>query len=176
MKRRIIMNWAELILGILLAVLGAYTLFNPHIAMRNVVLLYGIITIVYGIADIVFYVRLDKRTGFAPSTLIISGVLNILLGIVLLLNLSLGTWFMTILFPLWFIIHCIGRLINADFVRITAGKGTYWMVVIANVLGIVLGALLLFMPGATTVTFGYLLGGYLLVVGTGSIVSALSRF
>lgn len=175
MNRRAELGWAEFIIGIALAVLGAYTLINPDIALRNVVLLGGIIAIACGIADAVFYVRLERRTGFAPGTLILSAVLNILLGIVLLLNLNVGAWLLSILFPLWFMLHCIGRLANAGIVRLIAGKGSYWLTLIINILGLGIGVALLVMPQASTLVFGYLMGIYLLAAGIGSIITALSR-
>ena len=110
MKRRSAFGWGELIIGILLIVLGAFTFARPSSALTGIVFVYGILAVITGIADIVFYVKIEQHTGFGPAVSLVTGILSILAGILLLFNPGAGKWAMVILFPLWFITHCISRL------------------------------------------------------------------
>ena len=61
MRERSRFDWVELIEGILLILLGFYSISHPGSALTGVVLLYGLVSIVTGIADIVFYVKVEER-------------------------------------------------------------------------------------------------------------------
>ena len=67
MKRRSGFGLMELIIGIALAVLGIFTFVYPDNAVTTLVIIYGIIAIITGIADVVLYVRVDKHLGFGPT-------------------------------------------------------------------------------------------------------------
>lgn len=165
MKKTKTMGWIQLVLGVLMIVLGFYTFTRPDIALGGMVILYGLMAVFGGIADIVFYVQLEKRTGFGPSTSLVSGILSILAGILILCNISAGKWAFTILFPVWFIIRCISGLGNLGLTRLFGGDGIYWLSVISNILGLFLGMVLLFSPYASFVTSGIVVAVYLVILG-----------
>ena len=56
MKMRSGFGWMELIIGIALAVLGIFTFVYPDNAVTTLVVIYGIIAVITGIADVVLYV------------------------------------------------------------------------------------------------------------------------
>jgi len=72
MKRRSGFGWMELIIGIALAVLGIFTFVYPDNAVTTLVVIYGIIAVITGIADVVLYVRVEKHIGF-PITMVSNG-------------------------------------------------------------------------------------------------------
>lgn len=121
MKRRSAFGWGELIIGILLIVLGAFTFARPSSALTGIVFVYGILAVITGIADIVFYVKIEQHTGFGPAVSLVTGILSILAGILLLFNPGAGKWAMVILFPLWFITHCISRLTHLPLIPHDSG-------------------------------------------------------
>lgn len=84
MKRRSGFGWMELIIGIALAALGIFTFVYPDNAVTTLVIIYGIIAIITGIADVVLYVRVDKHLGFGPTVSLISGILSVMAGVMLL--------------------------------------------------------------------------------------------
>ena len=94
MKRRSAFGWGELIIGILLIVLGAFTFARPSSALTGIVFVYGILAVITGIADIVFYVKIEQHTGFGPAVSLVTGILSILAGILLLCNPGAGKWAM----------------------------------------------------------------------------------
>lgn len=66
MRSKKTLGWGELALGILLIALGIFSFARPESALAGVTYLYGILALVTGIIDIVFYVKLEQRTASAP--------------------------------------------------------------------------------------------------------------
>ena len=170
MRDRSGFGWLALIVSILLVLLGIATFIWPEAALESFVMVYGVLAVATGIMDIVFYARVERHTGFGPMTALVSGILSVMCGFMLLVYPSAGQWAMTLLFPLWFLTHCISRLTHLNIVRLVAGKGSYYLTLIANVLGIVLGVLMLFDPMLSFVSMGALIGSDLILLGVESIV------
>ncbi len=174
MKNRKAFGWGELIVGILLIILGIYTFINPSAAIEGVTFIYGLVALITGIIDLVFYIRLEQRSGFAPVLSLVGGIISIIAGLLILFNLGIGTWVMIILFPIWFIAHCIARLAHLPFIRITSGSGYYYFTLIINIIGLILGIMMIFDPFVSFFSLGYLIGMYLIFLGVDSIVFALN--
>lgn len=173
--KRSTFGWVEILLGILMIGLGIYTLLNPVESIYAFVIVYAIVAIISGIADFVFFYQMEKRGGFGSTMMLISGILNVLVGILLLTNISAGTLTLTLLFPVWFIFRCIARLSNLDYVKAFGSSLEYWVALIANILGIILGIMLLFNPLLSATTMVYFVGFYLLVAGLSSIIVGFGR-
>mgnify|MGYP001002077538 CR=1 FL=1 len=175
-RRRTTFNLSELILGIIFVALGIFTFINPNTALGGFVIVYGIVAILGGIANIIFYVQLEKRTGFGPVSSLVGGIFSILLGVLLLFNVNIGKVTFIIIFPIWFIIHCISRLFNLSYVKYFGGKALFYFSLIINIIGLLLGFVLLFNPFASALTLVYLIGIFLIVSGIGSIVISIIGF
>ena len=176
MKRRSGYGWFELIVGILLVVFGVVTLFRPERTLTGIVILYGVIAVVTGISDIVFYVRAERFTGFGPTLSLISGIFSIMAGFMLLVYPNAGRWIMILLLPIWFIAHGISRISHLNVIRFTAGKVYYCFILILSILGILLGCMMIVWPSIAVFSAGFLIGAYLILLGIDNIVMAVSRF
>ena len=128
-----------------------------------------------GIADIIFYVKVEKYVGFGPSVSLISGVLSIMSGIMLLVYPNAGKWVLTLLFPIWFIVHCISRLSHLGTIRVVAGSFYYYFALIVNILGIVLGVIMILNPIISGISISLAVGAYLILTGVESVIIAFSR-
>lgn len=175
MRRRSGFGWMELIIGILLILLGIFTFLSPGSALTGVVIIYGVIAVIMGIADIIFYVKVEKYVGFGPSISLISGVLSIMSGIMLLVYPNAGKWVLTLLFPIWFIAHCISRLSHLGTIRVVAGSFYYYFALIVNILGIVLGVIMILNPFISGISICLAVGAYLILTGVESVIIAFSR-
>ena len=145
MRRRSRYGWLELIEGILLILLGIYTLINPGNMIRGVTVVYGFLAVVTGISDIVFYAKTDRYIGFGPTISLVSGILSILAGLMLLMYPNAGELITIMLLPIWFIAHSVSRLTHLPLVRL-AGKFFYYFTMILNIVGIILGCLMIIWP------------------------------
>ena len=175
MKRRSSYGVYELIVGILLILLGIFTFTRPQSALTGLVVLYGLLATITGIGDIVFYVKMEKHTGFGPTISLISGILSVMTGLVLMVHPGAGRWAMMVFFPSWFIAHCISHLSHGHMVRFVAGSAAYWFSLIINSLGLALGFLMLIKPYYSLLSITFMIGVYLILLGLDSLGEAFSR-
>ena len=166
MRKRTGFGWMELILGIILTILGIFTMIRPESMLNSIVICYGIVAAVSGIADIIFYVKMERHMGVVPTVSLTSGILSTLLGMMLILCPGAAQRLVIWLFALWIIMHSISRLSHNSFGLVS---------LLLNIIGIVIGVMLLIEPIMAVVAFGYLIGLYLIVLGIDSIASALSK-
>ncbi len=175
MKSRSSFGWLELIIGILLILLGVFTIVKPGIALTGLVVVYGIMALIMGIADIVLYVRVERYTGFGPMVSLISGILSVMTAIMLLVYPNAGKWVLSLLFPIWFIAHCISRLSQLNTIRITAGNGMYYFTMVVNIIGVVLGFIMIINPLFSMLSVSYIVSIYLILLGVDSLAMAFSN-
>ena len=115
--------------------------------------------------------------GVGKSSLLslISGALSVMAGVMLLVYPNAGKWVLSLLFPLWFIAHCISRLAGLNAVSFFAGRAAYWFTLILNILGLILGAMMLFDPWVSLLSLQYIVAFYLVLLGADCILLAFSR-
>lgn len=82
---------------------------------------------------------------------------------------------LTLLFPIWFIAHCVSRLTQLNHVRYVAGRGVYHVALVINIVGLILGCLMILRPLFTLVTLRCFAGLYLILLGIDAVVTAVSR-
>lgn len=165
-------KWLELIEGILLIILGIVTLVCPTGVFWGFSIIYGIMAIVTGVDDIIFYVKMEKYTGFGPVLALVSGVMSVLAGAMLLMYPNAGQLIIVMLIPIWFIAHSISRLSHLPLVRIGAGRVYYIFSLVLNIIGIVLGILMIFSPSIALFSASVLIGAYLILLGVDCVIMA----
>lgn len=178
MKRENGFGWSELLGGVLLILLGIFTFARPESMLTGAVVVYGIIAIVIGIEDIVVYVRLARFTGFGPTLSLIAGILSVMCGVMLVADPNIGKWALTILLPIWFIAHCISGLTRMNLVRMLGNQFYYYFSLTLNILGLVLGFVMIFSPTMSFVTLKaicYMAAIFLILFGIESVIAAFAR-
>ena len=175
MRRHSKFGYLELIVGIILILLGIVTFFRPAFALAGIVVTCGILALVMGIGDILLFVRIERYTGFGPVVSLIAGILSVMSGIMLLGYPHAGQLVLVLLFPIWFIAHCISRLSHLHAIRFMAGEGMYYFTLIVNIFGVILGFLMIFSPTFTLLSARYIASLYFLLLGCDSLAMALSK-
>lgn len=174
-KRYSNFGWMELAVGILLVALGVFTFMRPGAALTGAMMLYGVLAVVTGIADIILYVRMEKYTGFGPVVSLVSGILSVMSGVMLFVYPGAGRWIFSLLFPIWFIAHCISRLSRLNTIRVVAGNFYYYFTLTVNILGILLGFFMILLPWISILSAGMIISIYLILLGIDSIIMAFSK-
>ena len=175
MRRRSGFGIFELVTGALLILLGVFTAVKPALALTTLVYIYGIAAIVMGAADIVIYIRVERFTGFGPVLSMVMGILSVMAGVMLLVYPGAGLLTLSVIFPIWFIAHCVSRLAHIDHIRMISGAGMYWFTLIVNILGIIVGFVMMLRPLLTLAAAGYAAGFYLLLLGVECVAVGLSE-
>ena len=152
--------FVEILEGVLLVMLGVATMLRTEQVLDSLTLIFGIIAVITGIADIMFYIRLERHTGFLPAVSLVSSILSIML----------------IIFPIFIIAHCIARLTHLNIVRYVAGEVSFWLTLISNTVGLILGIILLFDPVMSAAALGVILGVDLILLGIEAVVFAIDCY
>ncbi len=172
------MNWGELAAGLVMILLGIFAFVSPESMLTGVVVLYGIFAIVMGVMDFVIYARMSHFAGFGPVLSLISGIFSVMCGVMLLANPNVGKLALTILLPLWFISHCVSKLIRLDFVRWIGSPVYYRFTLTVNIIGLVLGLFMLISPTLSFMTVRlvcYVSGLYFVLLGIESVIAAFEN-
>ena len=158
-------RWFEFAEGVLLMLLGIFTLARPASALTGFIVAYGAVAVIMGVADILLYVRIAHFIGFGPIVSLLSGTLSVMAGVMLLVYPNAGKLILSVLVPLWFLAHCISRLSNLNKIRFFAGEFPYYFTLILNVLGLVLGGMMILNPWISLLSVPLIIGIYLLLLG-----------
>lgn len=175
MKRHSGFGWLVMAVGILLIILGVLVFLYPDAALTTMIIAYGLAAVITGISDLILYIQLERYTGFGPVLALISGIFSVMAGAVLMLRPRAGILILSVLFPIWFVAHCISRLAHLGDIRFIAGEGTYRFTLIVHVIGLVLGFLMFLSPIFALTTIRCLASIYLILLGIDNVVLALSR-
>lgn len=175
MNRRSSFGWLELLTGIFMIVLGILVFAVPNLIMTSMVIFFGLAAIIIGVTDIVLFIRVERYTGFGPILSLITGIISVMSGVALLIYPKLGTIMLTVMFPIWFIAHCISRLMQIHHIRLVAGNSMYVFTLVVNIIGIVLGFMMLLSPLFTLSAIRCFAGCYLILLGVEGIFTAVSR-
>ena len=109
--------------------------------------------------------------GYKAYAPIILGIIDILIGVYLLFNLNIGVAVLPFVFAIWFLFDSIFGLFTLDFAK-RVSTGYFWFTLIVDVLGIILGVMLLFNPLSSALTLSFLVGFYFMMFGISNIVYA----
>ena len=176
MRRHSGFGWLELVIGILLIALGILTFAKPELVLTSLAFLYGISAVVMGIADIILYIQVERYTGFGPMLSLVSGILSVMAGVMLMVYPRTGVLVLTVLFPIWFIAHCISRLAHLNHIRFVAGNGIFYFSLVIHIIGLILGCLMLLNPLITLTTIRFFEVVYLFLVGVDGVVMFFRRW
>lgn len=164
-------DWGSLLLGILLIITSLIAFKNPASDLLAIVVVFAVFAIVKGIVEICIRNRMKNLTGFKVYVPIIVGVLDIIVGFYLLFNLEIGIVSLPFIFAIWFILDSFFGLLTLDFAK-AVGTGYFWFSLVLNILGIILGVMLMFDPIISALTLSFLVGFYFMLYGILNVVYA----
>lgn len=164
-------DWASLILGILLVVLGCVSFMHPDKSLHLLCILVGIGLLLKGVYELWARSAMSDILGYRSGWLLATGILDIVLGIVFMVYHNFGTTVIAIIFALWFIIGSANELTVAGVFRMF-NVGYYWLLIILDILGLIIGVVMLFSPMLSAMTIVWLISFYLIVIGITKIIQA----
>lgn len=163
-------NIGYFILGLLFIFIGFMSFRDPASNLIALVIFFGVMAIIKGVFEIFVRRPMENMTGKGTYVLVL-GIIDILLGIFLLFNMTASVLALPIVFAIWFIIDSIGELMIAGAFK-AFSTGYYWFKIIINILGIIIGIVLLFNPISAALTLAFLVGFYFMMTGITYLVAA----
>ena len=147
-----------LIFGILMVVMGVFTWFNPNTALLAMALYFGIIFLFGGAGYLSAFVT------FRSGGLLALGLIDIIVGIILISNLGFTAISLPVLLAIW--VLCVGVIQIAFSIDARSSGVVSWgWTLVSGILGVIFGFLILSHPMIGAVTISLLLGTYLILYG-----------
>ena len=147
-----------LLISLLLIGSGLYLLFHPATALVTSALIVGMAFILVGAG---YFMEFHSNPSYLYPAL---GVLDMIIGVVLLANLGVTATTMPIIFGFWCLFTGISQFVGGFLMR---GRLTPFgrLISLTGLIGVIFGILLFLYPlfGVFTITF--LLGAYLIIYG-----------
>ena len=156
------------VIGILSVIVSIMSLRNPLPTFGMVVVFAAIVSILIGFHKLAF-VRpyIDNR-----GLLIFSGVLDIIIGLLMLFNGWFGILFTTISFAIMFLFDSVFSLWFTNLIK-PISKKYFWFDVIFSIIGIIVGIMLLFSPMLSIISVSFLIALLFMEIGIAMIVHSI---
>lgn len=154
--------------GIILIILGIAILVYPDVTLSIIVLLVGIMLIVTGLFELIFGFSADAKGG--RWLFILKGLIDLILGIVLLVYPDITLTIFVYIVAAWAIIWGIFELVATFMVpkeqsHAVYGTGGKWVGILIGLIAIAFGIVIAVYPEATLTIIIYLVGFLVIAVG-----------
>lgn len=151
-------NILDLVIGILITVTGFYIWFHPLDTLILVALYLGIVFVLAGGVYIVEYFR-KKQIKYLTY-----GIINAIVGVVLISNGALVATSLSIIFALWILFSSIVQIVTS--VKFKQMKISFWIYpLILGALGLIFSLVILSNPSAGVLTIAIIIGTYMIMYG-----------
>ena len=148
------------IIGNLLLILGGfYLIFSPSNTFSSIVYVIGLLLVIYGGIIVVYYL-IDKDSLTVFGNVLFSGLINILLGIILMVNKNGTIMMLSRLLGVWLIVKSLFSL------SLYYGSNIkYKKEIITDLVKLVLGILILTTPIISIIFTGTIIGIICVLIG-----------
>ncbi len=162
--------------GVLLIVLGILCLCSPSATTVTTAWVLGLVVLLSGISRLVFAV---DTQAFLPNSgsRVLSGVLEIIIGIIFLCNIPFMTVALPVIFVIWILIESIIIAIQSfDYKQV--GFKNWWVILLLGIAGIVLGVIGLRNYDSSTTIYTIFVGVALILAGCAYLfaLGGINRF
>ena len=161
--------WVLALRGLVAILFGLAALFWPGLALAVLIVLFGAYALVDGILAIIAAFRSSGR-GMRRSLLLIEGAIGILFGIIALFWPDLTALTLLYIIAFWAIVGGIARIVMAIMLRREIENE--WSIGLSGVLSVILGIVLMLLPGAGLLAYTWLIGLLALALGIALIYYA----
>jgi uncharacterized membrane protein HdeD (DUF308 family) len=154
--------WVIALRGLVAILFGLAALFWPGLVLTVLIVLFGLYALIDGILAIIAAFRSSGRGGRRPL-LLLEGVIGILFGILALFLPGFTALTLVYVVAFWVILSGIARIAMAIALRRQIENE--WSIALSGVLSVILGIVLVFLPGAGLLAYTWLIGILALAVG-----------
>ena len=152
----------HMLAGILMVILGTYVWFNPFVSLLALSLYIGIALMIIGAGYVGSSISIES------GWFMFVGLIDIIVGIILVSNLGVSAATLPIIFALWCIAVGSAQLVSSY--HLSKNKMPWGWSLSLGLLGIVFGFLILQYPELGTITISTLLGLYIIMYGIVEII------
>lgn len=135
------LKWSSLIMGTLLLIVAVIIFSYPVKNFYTLTWLIGLLILINGVIQLLFRRAARAIAGSGSGLIVVIGIIDIIFGLLVIFNVGASSTFFIFMFAAWFIVSSIIGLMTIS--KQSRLKG---LSIIVNVLGLLLGIILLFNP------------------------------
>lgn len=153
------------IVGIVLVFAGLIALITPETTLKSIAYIIAIAILITGAGHLFLYF-VSKEFKFASSWILVEAILSFVIGLWVMFNTATFAAMLPVIFGFWLIIISVQRISLGLDIRSNALGTTGNLGLLVGVIGIILGILMMFNPGAGQISVAFLIGLDLIFIGT----------
>ncbi|MCE0453865.1 HdeD family acid-resistance protein [Staphylococcus haemolyticus] len=135
------LKWSSLIMGTLLLIVAVIIFSYPVKNFYTLTWLIGLLILINGVIQLLFRRAARAIAGSGSGLIVVIGIIDIIFGLLVIFNVGASSTFFIFMFATWFIVSSVIGLMTIS--KQSRLKG---LSIIVNVLGLLLGIILLFNP------------------------------
>lgn len=135
------LKWSSLIMGTLLLIVAVIIFSYPVKNFYTLTWLIGLFILINGVIQLLFRRAARALAGSGTGLIMVIGIIDIIFGLLVMFNVGASSTFFIFMFAAWFIVSSIIGLLTIS--KQSRLKG---ISIIVNILGLLLGMILLFNP------------------------------
>lgn len=135
------LKWSSLIMGTLLLIVAVIIFSYPVKNFYTLTWLIGLLILINGVIQLLFRRAAKALAGSGSGLIVVIGIIDIIFGLLVIFNVGASSTFFIFMFAAWFIVSSVIGLMTIS--KQSRLKG---LSIIVNVLGLLLGIILLFNP------------------------------
>jgi uncharacterized membrane protein HdeD (DUF308 family) len=162
--------WLLMMRGICAIIVGICTIVWPGITLLALVVLFGVFSIVDGVAALVLGFR-GEADGTVWWTMVCLGALAMLAGIIALAWPGLSLLVLATIIAISALARGVFEIYAA--IRLRNEIDDEWILGLSGAMSVIFGLLIMFRPGAGLIAIALLIGAYMLALGVFAVALAL---
>ncbi|MBI5973571.1 DUF308 domain-containing protein [Staphylococcus caledonicus] len=163
------LKWASLIMGTLLLIVAVIIFSYPVKNFYTLTWLIGLFILINGIIQLMFRRTTKAFAGGGTGLIIVIGVIDIIFGLLIMFNVGASSEFFVFMFAAWFIVSSLIGLFTISKQGTLRGLS-----IIVNILGLILGIILLFNPMMGMVLVSTMIAITFAILGITYIIDGLA--
>lgn len=163
------LKWSSLIMGTLLLIVAIIIFSYPVKNFYTLTWLIGLFIFINGIIQLLFRRATKALAGGGTGLIIIIGIIDIIFGLLVMFNVGASSEFFVFMFAVWFIVSSTIGLFT-----ISHQNRLRFLSIIVNILGLILGILLLFNPMMGMIFVSLMIAFTFAVLGVTYVIDGLA--
>lgn len=153
--------WAIALRGLLAVVFGVIALAEPGVALRSLIMIFGVFALVEGVIEVAW--ALFARQGSFPWGALLGGLAGIVVGVLAFTRPGISAMVLLFFIAWWSILKGIFEIITAIHLRKVIDNE--WLLALSGVVGVLFGGFLLARPGAGAIAILWMIGVFAIIMG-----------
>ncbi|MGV3094939.1 DUF308 domain-containing protein [Staphylococcus borealis] len=163
------LKWSSLIMGTLLLIVAVIIFSYPVKNFYTLTWLIGLFILINGVIQLLFRRAARALAGSGTGLIMVMGIIDIIFGLLVMFNVGASSTFFIFMFAAWFIVSSIIGLLTISKQSRLKGLST-----IVNILGLLLGMILLFNPMMGMILVSTIIAITFAILGVTYVINGLA--